>query len=85
MAVPKFDAQATSKPLKRFDAAHPMGRPWRRLRRQWLMQHPACALCALPAEEVHHVQPRCEAQNRTLDPTNLMSLCRHCHAEIHKK
>ena len=60
-----------------------MGRPWRRLRRLWLMRHPTCARCGLAGEEVHHVVPRATAPERTLDPSNLETLCRSCHAAAH--
>jgi 5-methylcytosine-specific restriction enzyme A len=59
------------------------GGAWNRLRRRWLMLNPACAACGLAAEEVHHVEPRSVAPDRLMDPTNLQSLCRRCHAAAH--
>lgn len=58
-------------------------RKWRKLRAAWLMQHPACARCGLAGEEVHHIVPRFRAPERTLDPTNLQTLCRACHRSHH--
>lgn len=69
---------------------------WRRLRAAWISAHPLCEDClaagrAVPAEEVHHVCPVERAATRPqmralcLDPGNLRSLCRACHAEAHRR
>jgi 5-methylcytosine-specific restriction endonuclease McrA len=62
---------------------HVTARKWRRLRHSWLMQYPTCARCGLVGEEVHHIVPRSEAPERTLDATNLETLCRGCHRLHH--
>lgn len=33
--------------------------------------------------EVHHVEAICDAPDRALDPTNLITLCRSCHYKTH--
>jgi 5-methylcytosine-specific restriction endonuclease McrA len=42
-----------------------------------------------PAEEVHHVEPltpdNINDPDVSLNPTNLVSLCRECHKERHEK
>ena len=90
MPIPVF--QANHKPLKLFDyraqqqvdGSH-LGWQWSRVRARWLMQHPTCAKCGLAAQHVHHMVPRVVAPERTLDYTNLMSLCEACHLEIHRE
>jgi len=59
------------------------GQAWTNLRRLHLMHNPMCARCGSFGEEVHHVVPRCMAPHRTLDATNLMTLCRECHRKVH--
>jgi 5-methylcytosine-specific restriction endonuclease McrA len=56
-----------------------LGWAWQALRKAHLIQHPYCARCQLLGSEVHHIQPRSVAPERTMDPTNLMTLCRSCH------
>lgn len=42
-----------------------------------------CRLCGGPAEEVHHIRPRhLQGKNH---PRNLISLCRNCHDEVHRR
>lgn len=88
MRIPVF--QANHRPQKLYDYravqqanGSNTGWEWSRVRRRWLMQHPQCAQCGLAAEHVHHIVPRHVAPERTLDYSNLMSLCARCHAEIH--
>ncbi len=68
---------------------------WKRLRALYINNHPLCEQCLLkcrsvPAEEVHHIRPFLfgkteeERWNLLLDYSNLMSLCRACHDEIHR-
>lgn len=68
---------------------------WKKLRNQFIMQHPLCYDCALegrsvPAEEIHHKIPFLtgkdddEKWNLLLDPKNLVSLCIKHHRERHK-
>lgn len=68
---------------------------WKRLRADYLADHPLCERCKeqgfyVPAVDVHHRRPT--ATGRTPDemerlcysPTNLMALCIPCHVAIHK-
>jgi len=59
------------------------GNKWTLLRNWWLRNHPQCAHCGRPGEEVHHIVPRQVAPERTHDPTNLKTLCRACHHALH--
>jgi 5-methylcytosine-specific restriction protein A len=69
---------------------------WRRLRDWHIANHPLCNDCALngrsvAATDVHHKIPfntgktEEEKWNLLLDPDNLVSLCKECHIERHKK
>lgn len=69
---------------------------WQRLRFTYLQAHPLCERCResdkiTPATDVHHVEPIEEATSieamraRAYNPSNLMSLCRACHLQIHKE
>ena len=58
---------------------------WRRLRADYLREHPECVRCAergslVPAQVVDHVHPHRGDEALRLDPANLQSLCRSCHA-----
>lgn len=48
-----------------------------------------CVRCGRPAEEVHHIEHLSPANigdvRVTLNPANLMSVCRDCHFTIHKQ
>ena len=62
------------------------GRNWQSIRRAYVHAHPLCERCMkagryVRVEEVHHIKPL--ADGGTNDESNLMSLCRKCHAEIH--
>ncbi|MCD7805600.1 MAG: HNH endonuclease [Oscillospiraceae bacterium] len=62
------------------------GRGWQAVRRAYVQAHPLCERCLkqgryVKVEEVHHIKPL--ADGGTNDESNLMSLCRKCHAEIH--
>lgn len=64
------------------------GRAWKRIRDKYVAQHPFCELCfekgiIKPVEEVHHQLPL--AEGGTHDVSNLISLCKSCHAKIHGK
>lgn len=63
---------------------------WRRVREYVLTRdRRLCRICGKPAEEVHHVQhltPKNVWDVRvTLDPDNLVSLCRDCHFAQHRE
>lgn len=88
MPIPVF--QPNHRPLRLFDyravqvaQGSNCGWAWGRMRRTWLMRNPSCHQCGLPATEVHHIVPRHVAPERTLDWSNLMSLCHKCHEDTH--
>ncbi len=68
---------------------------WKRIRTDVLKQHPTCEQCsarghkAIPATCVHHIIPveitsdEKEMERLAYDFSNLQSLCRQCHKEIH--
>ena len=69
---------------------------WQQLRHRKFLANPVCEMCAAegrvtPTEEVHHIKPvesgRDEAEMRRLayDYDNLQSLCKACHAAVHKR
>ncbi len=62
------------------------GRAWKRIRDRYASRHPFCEECQRkgllrPVEEVHHKMPLSERD--THDESNLVSLCKECHARIH--
>jgi 5-methylcytosine-specific restriction protein A len=62
------------------------GRAWKRIRDSYVEAHPLCEKCLehgqlVPTEEVHHKVPLSEGG--THSRTNLISLCKSCHAKIH--
>ena len=62
------------------------GRAWKRIRDSYVETHPLCERCLelgvlVPTEEVHHKVPLSEGG--THSRTNLISLCKSCHAKIH--
>lgn len=62
------------------------GRVWKRIRDSYVKTHPFCERCfekgiLVEVEEVHHIKPL--AEGGTHDRSNLISLCRPCHARIH--
>lgn len=64
------------------------GRAWKRIRDAYVLEHPFCELCfkrgdIVAVEEVHHKKPL--AEGGTHDKSNLISLCKSCHARIHAK
>ncbi len=65
-------------------------RQWRRLRAAILARFPLCQRCeaagrVTPAEDVHHVIKVKDDRSRRLDPSNLMSVCRACHAALDRR
>ena len=52
---------------------------WRKVRRLHLARYPACTFCPHPATIVDHIKPLNDGGER-LDPDNLRSVCRNCHA-----
>jgi 5-methylcytosine-specific restriction protein A len=67
---------------KRYDGA------WKRARARYIAAHPLCERCQAdgritPAELVHHKLPL--ADGGTHDAANLLSVCKPCHAKIHRR
>lgn len=66
---------------------------WKKLRLAKLLSNPLCELClakgiTTPAIDVHHIDSfmNYTATNRlskAYDASNLMSICKECHAKIH--
>jgi 5-methylcytosine-specific restriction enzyme A len=49
---------------------------WPKIRKEWLKDHPACALCGGKKKiEVHHKVPFHVEQDLELNPNNLITLC----------
>lgn len=62
------------------------GRAWKRIRDSYVKTHPFCEQCfekgiIVPVDEVHHKKPLSEGGSH--DRSNLISLCKSCHAKIH--
>lgn len=62
------------------------GRAWKRIRDSYVQSHPFCEICfehgvMVPTEEIHHKKPLSEGG--THDRSNLIALCKSCHARIH--
>ena len=62
------------------------GRAWKRIRDSYVKSHPFCELCyekgvLVRTEEVHHKTPL--SMGGTHDRSNLIALCKSCHATIH--
>ena len=67
---------------------------WKRLRRGYLMQQPTCELCdrrgiITLAVDVHHARSfqllkGAERIFYAFSPTNLIALCKECHAWVHR-
>ena len=77
---------------KRGGYVHPCRRPefrkaYTRFRKQWMIQNPVCAKCgrASGQMDMDHIRPLKSWGNVTLkellDPGNVQTLCRPCHAE----
>ena len=69
---------------------------WRKLRLNYLSQHPLCEECLKKgiiksAQDIHHVisfmttDDMCERERLAFDSSNLQALCRDCHCEKHNK
>lgn len=68
------------------DSNRKYGRSWKKIREQYVLQHPLCERCLsegrmIPVDEVHHIVPIKKGGTNAED--NLMSLCRSCHNKIH--
>ena len=83
-------AKAEAKRYEKYDrdpaVGRRYGRAWKRIRDSYVQQHPVCELCQqdgrlTPTEEVHHKVPLSEGGTHAR--TNLIALCKSCHARIH--
>lgn len=60
------------------------GRRWFAFARAYRASHPLCEACGERlSAEVHHRTPVSVAPERVFDPSNLIALCRGCHAQAH--
>jgi 5-methylcytosine-specific restriction protein A len=65
------------------------GTRWRRFRRLYLFDNPACEEClergvVVPAVIVHHVQERRDRPDLAYEESNMRALCKPCHDRHHK-
>lgn len=58
---------------------------WRKLRAEFLRQHPFCAFCGAPAEHVDHKVRHRGEKALLLSWANLQSLCAHCHNSVKQR
>lgn len=66
---------------------------WRKLRNQYLRDHPVCECChKYLATEVHHIQPLTKFRNdpekmeiMAFDEDNLMAVDSSCHVMLHRQ
>ena len=61
------------------------GKAWRRVRAEFLRDHPICQHedgCIATATHVHHLDGEGPIGSRGLDPTNFMALCPSHHGQI---
>ena len=65
---------------------------WRKLRMSYMKEHPVCEECikngkVTAADSIHHKKSPFKGNevnwNLFLDPDNLESICRECHAKVH--
>lgn len=53
---------------------------WVRARKQYLMEHPLCAMCGKPATDVDHIVPHRGDRQLFWNRNNWQSLCHECHS-----
>lgn len=60
--------------------AVPRSSTWAKVKKEHLRHQPCCRACGRKRRlAVHHIKPYHLFPELELDPTNLMTLCRHCH------
>jgi hypothetical protein len=65
------------RPYSKMMKTRPRSSQWPALRRAWLSDHPACAVCgSTRGPEAHHVESFSQNPAKELDATNLVTLCR---------
>ena len=82
----KLEAQRSERYDRDSATKRRYGRAWKRIRDSYAAEHPLCEVCLAkgvytPTEEIHHKLPL--SQGGTHDRSNLMALCKECHARIH--
>lgn len=78
--------RTTDKFTRESDKHARYGRSWKKARDAYATAHPFCERCfaqgrMTPLDEVHHIVP--VREGGTNEESNLMSLCRSCHNQIH--
>jgi len=59
---------------------------WQKVRKYHLREHPICQKCRRRlARQVHHIEPISKRPDLVYAEWNLMSVCRQCHAELHRR
>ena len=83
----RCDQHKRSKELSKNRPGDPFytSRRWRALRERILRRDPLCVRCLAvgrtePANEVHHIVPRKQAEALRYDELNLEALCKSCHS-----
>ena len=59
--------------------AEPRSACWKKTRAEYIGQHPACEFCGEKATQVHHIKPYHLYPELECEPSNLLSVCDHCH------
>lgn len=75
---------------REFSKAFYNSKEWKTVREYCLLRdHHACVKCGKPAEEVHHIihltQENINNIKITLNPSNLICLCKDCHFKEHRQ
>jgi len=52
---------------------------WNKIRKEYLKEHPQCAVCFKKAKTVHHITPFHIDPSKELDPNNLIGFCETQH------
>lgn len=59
--------------------AEPRSACWRKVRAAYIAEHPECEYCGDEATQVHHLLPFHLRPELECEPSNLLSVCEHCH------
>lgn len=75
---------------REFAKAFYNSKEWQRVREYCLLRdHHGCVKCGAPAEEVHHIihlsSDNINDVSISLNPDNLICLCKNCHFDIHRQ
>ena len=55
---------------------------WRKMSKEFLLEHPFCEICGDKSEVVHHVIPPRGNEELFFDKTNLSAVCKRCHDTV---